>query len=306
MESPQKRQNDCYNRKAYGCRFNPGDLGWMINKKPDLLLNKFHDRWLVPFKVTKRCSHQVYEIFDAQSGKTKRFHFNFPKAANRNKARKTFCHNAAAGETEEESYEEEVPFIDELPTLHAIANAAVPAGTQNAVTAKTAAPNQSAAKHLAFRPQASDNSVVPNSPIQSLAKSPAAIPVVNVEYVSTVAAPPTVEPVVPQRSGAQRYDLRPRPKPSTRDAFQIIVALILLLPLAACSSPISLLVGVARNSKNTLNYWASMGNVFTWAALVVLLILALITLIRLIVKSVRKLLLKCNLSSLATPSKVFK
>ena len=66
------------------------------------------------------------------------------------------------------------------------------------------------------------------------------------------------------------------------------------------------LVGVARNSKTTLNYWASMGNVLTWAALIVPLILALITLIRVIVKSVRKLLLKCNLASLTTPSKVIK
>ena len=65
-------------------------------------------------------------------------------------------------------------------------------------------------------------------------------------------------------------------------------------------------VGVARNSKNTLNYRASMENFLTWAALIVPLIVALITLIRLIIKSVRKLLLKCNLASLATPLKVIK
>ena len=82
--------------------------------------------------------------------------------------------------------------------------------------------------------------------------------------------------------------------------------LILLLPLAAGSSPMSPLVGVARNSKTTLNYLALMGNVLTWAALIVPLILALITLIRLIVKCVQKLLLKCNQASLATPSKVIK
>ena len=56
MERLQKRQRNCYNRKAYGCRFNPGDFVWIINTKPDLLVNKFHDRWLGPFKVTKRCS----------------------------------------------------------------------------------------------------------------------------------------------------------------------------------------------------------------------------------------------------------
>ena len=138
---------------------------------------------------------------------------------------------------------------------------------------------------------------MPDAPIQSLAAPPAVIPVVNADNTSTVAAPPTVQPVIPQRSGAQRYDLRPRPKPSTRDAFIRFVVLILLPPLAAGSSPISTLVGVARNSNNTLNYWASMGNILTWAALVVPLILALITLLRLIVKRVRKLLLKCHLAS---------
>ena len=49
-----------------------------------------------------------------------------------------------------------------------------------------------------------------------------------------------------------------------------------------------------------------MGNLCTWADLVVSLILALITLIRLIIKRVRTLLLKCNLASLATPSKYIK
>ena len=57
----------------------------MINKKFDLLVNKFHDRWLGPFKVTQRSSELVYEIFDLNSGKTKRVHFNFLKAASRNK-----------------------------------------------------------------------------------------------------------------------------------------------------------------------------------------------------------------------------
>ena len=84
MESRQKRQKDCYDRKAYGSRFNRGDLVWMINKKPDLLVNKFHDRWLGPFKVTKRCSDLVYEILNADTGKTKRVHFNLLKAASRN------------------------------------------------------------------------------------------------------------------------------------------------------------------------------------------------------------------------------
>ena len=112
------------------------------------------------------------------------------------------------------------------------------------MTAETAAPNQPAAEM-----QATNNSAVPNAQIQSLAALPAAIPVVNADHASTVTAPPTVEFLVPQRGGAQRFDLRPRPKPSTRDAILVIVVLILLLPLAAGSLPMSPLVGVARNSK---------------------------------------------------------
>ena len=144
----------------------------------------------------------------------------------------------------------------------------MPAGTQSAVTAETTAPNQPAADHLVSQPQATNNSAVPDAPIQSSATTFAAIPVVNADHASTVAAPPTVDLVLPQRGGTKRYDLRPRPKQSTRDAFLIIVAQILLLSLAACSSFMSPLVKVARNSKNTLNYWALMANLRPWAALV--------------------------------------
>ena len=190
--------------------------------------------------------------------------------------------NAPARDTNEKSSEEEVPFIDEVPTLPVVANAAVSVGTQNAVTAETPAPNQPDADNLTSQPQATNNSAVPDEPIQSLAAPPAAIPVVNADDASTVAATLPGQPVAPQRGGAERYDLRPRPKPSTRDAFIIIVVLILLLLLAAGSSPMSPHVGVALKSKNTLNYLASMGNV------------------------VQQLLLKCNLASLTTPSKVIK
>ena len=151
----------------------------MINEKHYLIVNKFHDCRLAPFKVTKGCSYLVYVIFGAQSGKTKRVHFNLLKAANRNKACEKLCHNAAARKTKEESSEEEVPFINEVPTGPAIANAAVLAKSQYY-----------------------GNLAVANSQIQSMAKPPQAIPVVNADHASTVAAPPTVEPVVPQR-GAQ-------------------------------------------------------------------------------------------------------
>ena len=70
MERRQKCQNDCYNQNAYGYRSNPGNLVWIINKKPDLLVNKFHDSWLGPFKVTTRFSDLVYEILNADSEKT--------------------------------------------------------------------------------------------------------------------------------------------------------------------------------------------------------------------------------------------
>ena len=56
---------------------------------------------------------------------------------------------------------------------------------------------------------------------------PTAIPVVSADNASTVAASPQVHPVASQRGGAQRYDLRPRTKPSTIDAVLIIVAFIL-------------------------------------------------------------------------------
>ena len=49
--------------------------------------------------------------------------------------------NAPAGDTNEESSEETVPFINDVPTLPVVVNAAVLAGTQNVVSAETAAPN---------------------------------------------------------------------------------------------------------------------------------------------------------------------
>ena len=80
MESSQRRQTDCYDRRTYGCRFKPVDFVWMINKKPELLVNKFHDRWLGPFKVIKWCSDLVYEILNRDTGKLKRVNFNLLKA----------------------------------------------------------------------------------------------------------------------------------------------------------------------------------------------------------------------------------
>ena len=75
----------------------------MINKKPDLLIKKFHARWLGPLEVTKRCSDLVYEIVNRVTQKSKRVHFNLLKAAQRNKAENTV---AVAGADEESSEEE--------------------------------------------------------------------------------------------------------------------------------------------------------------------------------------------------------
>ena len=131
------------------------------------------------------------------------------------------------------------------------------------MTAKTTARNKPGADHLASQPHAFDNSGVPNAPIKSLAEPPAKIPVVCTDHDSTVAALPTVQPVAFQRGGAQRYDMRFRVNLSKKDAFLVIVVLILLLSLAAGSSFMSPLFGIALNSKNSLNYWASMENVST-------------------------------------------
>ena len=95
-------------------------------------------------------------------------------------------------ETNEASSEEEVPFINQVPTLPIVSNAALPSGTQNAVTVETAATNQPAADHLATQPQDSDISAVHNAPIQSHAKPPVAIPVVCADHASLFAEFPKV------------------------------------------------------------------------------------------------------------------
>ena len=68
--------------------------------------------------------------------------------------------------------------------------------TQNAVTARTPPPNQLAADDLTSQPQANNNLAVYDAPIQSLAAPPATIPVFNADNALTVAAMPTVEPVL--------------------------------------------------------------------------------------------------------------
>ena len=79
--------------------------------------------------MTKLCSDLVYEISDANFGKTKRVHFNLLKAASRKYVREDIGQNASAGDTNIEISEAEVFFINQGPTLPAVANAAVPSCT---------------------------------------------------------------------------------------------------------------------------------------------------------------------------------
>ena len=70
-----------------------------------------------------------------QTLERQRVRFNLLKSASRNNVRDYIGQNAPARDTNEESFEEEVLFVDGAPTLTAVTNAAVPAGTKNAVTA---------------------------------------------------------------------------------------------------------------------------------------------------------------------------
>ncbi|MCP6769035.1 hypothetical protein NL529_29740, partial [Klebsiella pneumoniae] len=76
--------------------------------------NKFHDRWLGPFKVTKRSSDLVYEILDETSGKTKRVHFNLLKAARRTQGQEDDKKNTQIENGDEDSSDEEVPLLTEI------------------------------------------------------------------------------------------------------------------------------------------------------------------------------------------------
>ena len=76
MGCKQKHHKDYYDRLAHGVCYSKGDQVWMLNKKPNLLTNKFHDRWLGPYKVVARRSDLVYDIRDPTTAKVKRVHFN--------------------------------------------------------------------------------------------------------------------------------------------------------------------------------------------------------------------------------------
>ena len=81
MGCKQNHQKDYYDRRAHGVRYSQGNQVWMLNKNPNFLTNKFHDRWLGPYEVVARRSDLVYDIRDPNSAKIKRVHFNLLKQA---------------------------------------------------------------------------------------------------------------------------------------------------------------------------------------------------------------------------------
>ena len=46
MGCTQKHQNNYYDCRAHEVRYSKGDHVLLLNKKPNLLTNQFHDRWL--------------------------------------------------------------------------------------------------------------------------------------------------------------------------------------------------------------------------------------------------------------------
>ena len=85
--------------------------------------------------MTKRYFDLVYKLLNANSKNTNRVHFNLLKAASRKTLRGDISKNEPTGKTNEEISRVHDFVFDEVPTLPAIANAAVHATTQTAVTA---------------------------------------------------------------------------------------------------------------------------------------------------------------------------
>ena len=81
MGCKQKHQKDYYDRRAHGVRYSKGDRVWLVNNKPNLFTNQFHDRWLWPYEVVARRFDLVYDIRDPTTAKVKRVHFNLLKIA---------------------------------------------------------------------------------------------------------------------------------------------------------------------------------------------------------------------------------
>ena len=278
MESSHKRQKDCYDRRSHGLRYSIGDTVWLVNKNPTLLVNKFHDRWVGPYIIIKRCSDLVYEIKNPTTGKSKRVHYNLLKPAtkmphdNPNEEQENNISDPSESESDE-------VIID--PISH----------DQDSTPLNTADEKE----HLTG----------PKDKQQINADSQTAISQASTSSLSNADSTATSGPNE-TRAATSRYNLRPRPKPTVRmkDAFLVFIALILLLPFVAASNGgVSPLVGVARSGQTTFNSWTKLGGFLTWASVVIPLTLAIASIIHYFVKWLRKLAVKCKPVSLTTPSK---
>ena len=222
----------------------------------------------------------------------------------RNNVRENMERDISSNKTDKTSFEDEAPLLNKLPNATAVATIAARATTPDAALNKKCAPTVQSADKLFVQPTDFQKSNVPNAMSLFFAKPQETVFVNIAKTEKNVARFYTIERVAFQRGGTQRYYQRPRLKPSTRDAFLVIIKLILLLPLIAGYSLLSLGGSINRNSKFTLNYRAYMASVLMLTVVVVSLILKLITLNRLKVKSVWELILEYNFAYFVTPSKV--
>ena len=222
----------------------------------------------------------------------------------RNNISENMGRHISANETNETNFEDKAQLLNKLPNATAVATVAASAISPDAALIEKSAPSEQSANQLSLQPTNSNKSKVPNVMGLFLAKPHKTVFANIAKPEPTVAGLYTIEPVALQHGCTQRYYQRPRFKPPTKDAFLVIIKLIQLLPLVACYSPLSPYYTMDRISNKRLNYWASMKSFLMLAVLVVSLILESITLIRLKVKSVWKLITEYNFESFVTPSKV--
>ena len=175
-----------------------------------------------------------------------------------NNVRENMERDISSNKRDKMSFEDEAPLLNELPNATAVATVAARATTPDAALNKKSVPTVQFADQLSVQPTDSEKSKVPNAMNIFLAKPHEAVFVNIAKPEPTVSRFYTIEPVAFQRGGTQRYYQRPRLKPSTRNAVLVIIKLIVLLPLVAYYSLLSPCGAINRNSKTTINYWASM------------------------------------------------
>ena len=143
----------------------------------------------------------------------------------------------SANETYENSFEDEALLLNKLPNAIAFATVAAPAVTHDAALIENSALTETSADQLSLQPTDFDNSKVPSTLSLFLPKPHETVFVNIAQFGLTVAGIYTIEPVAHLRGGTQHNYQRHRLKPSTREAFLIIIELILLLPLVAGYQP---------------------------------------------------------------------